>query len=1016
LALVAAPAFAQEAGSLGGTVKDPAGRPMANVQVSVQSPALFQPRTVTTNAAGQWRAPMLPPGSYRVSVSKAEFSSASRAGIRVGLADTVKVDLVLAPVAQAIVEVVDSSSIVDKADAKAGANFSAEAMTVMAVSDRSIMGAVALSPGMSTAGSSTPSVRGSSVLYTNFRVDGTDVKSDYQGNLDTWVIEDNVEDVQVALSGLNVRFGRQGGGSVNVVTKAGGNDFHGSIRAKLYRSDWYSRTQNPVIQPDAGNDTLQRTYDVTVNGPLIKDRLWFSFGTILTPQTSDSRGFAAYTAGASSPVMTGNASMDAALKAGPGNGYAWTPFSSGQTYHYQDKNSYYEGKLTGAVTADHTLEISMQTKNQTYSAYDPYADGNYVIRPEALGEMSWKQLRTSVGYRGVLATDLFLEARVGQMKSQFKSPGGDPAYGGGQLGLYVYAGDGATAGRRRGYGMPFGTGVPDYPEDRDNRTGNINLKFLPEWCGSQEFDVGVDYYDYYRSTATMNGTRNLFFRLGGAYAKGNAFMFPAVNWVDYWVNGQNDNEGLRGPAPSVRQYFGKDGTYKTIQTGVYLNDKWSVNKNWVFSGGFRMDRNQVVDTTGSALVTHNDPTYAFMARWDPTGDSTHLWTLSVANYSNGFLSGFAEQLITSATSKYADRVWTGSPDGAVRFVNFADVTNLSNYGKVINYSDSSKNITYDKNLKPSRVQELSLKYQRSLGEGSHFSATLVERRTLDMYATSQDYAASNVVTIKDPSGAGLPDAQAVQNRIANNPDLKRAYHGLELEWVKKLGASWEMGGSYTYGRAVGNWNDGDSSSGFRDNAPQGLTYERALLERMGRTQSDFAPYGPLLVNQAQKARVYFNALQRPAKDAKLTWSFIVNYDSGTNWSASNQAPFDPAKIPDLTTAFPALVTNSPYWYTQYYGGRGQYEYNDTYSIDMKVSWDVAIPLWKTHFIGDLFVNNLCNARMTSGYNSTFWGADAATQLRVDRPNVFGRQEVHTGANSWEYLGGRYVQGSLGLRF
>jgi hypothetical protein len=264
-----------------------------------------------------------------------------------------------------------------------------------------------------------------------------------------------------------------------------------------------------------------------------------------------------------------------------------------------------------------------------------------------------------------------------------------------------------------------------------------------------------------------------------------------------------------------------------------------------------------------------------------------------------------------------------------------------------------------------------------------------------------------MVTLHDPTGSGLPDKQAQKTHVFNSDQLTRKYNGLELEWLGKISSTWTWGGNYTYSRLVGNNNGGDSGTGqsFRDNAPEGYYQNRVQLTQvLGRTDADFAPTGPLLQDQTHRARVYLTAAL-PLGKGEISYSAMLRYDSGNNWSAAESAPLG------LTTS---LGAPRPTSYTQYYGGRGQYSYNDTYQVDFKIAFKVPLALWRVQLIGDLQINNVFNTQMVASYDTTFPGYFGQKVLYVNDATVFGTTQPGSGLNY--FVNARSLAFSLGLQF
>lgn len=1037
--------FAQStSGSLAGQVKDASGAPIAGATVTLDSTALFNPRVVVTNARGEWRAPLLPPGNYKVTAVKEGFLTAGAKDIRLGVGAAVSQDLTMKAVAAAAatVEVIATAATVDKSDTKASTNFSSDDLQVIPGVDRSFTGAADLAPGLTTGRGGSFSVRGGATQNTNYSVNGVSVKDDYQGDLTgTFVIEDNIEDVQVILSPMNARNGRATGGSVNVVTKSGGNDFKGSVRATLSRNSW--NANNPSYSYAAGetDDNLNRQYQVALTGPIWKDRIWFSFGTILQPTSASpfKLGSGTYPSTAVQSVRTGVAGIDAITASDPVTGiganlpagYAWTKFQMGAPYTRTSTFDYYEGKITGALNADHTLEVAFTKSKSTLNNRNPFGDGgNTVLRLAALGKQTEDKNILGLGYKGVLSSNLFIEAHYNKLTSEAVFPVGDPAYGTGE-GMLVYGGSAGVSRTRQGFGYPFGFGITPTPDARNNRSGNVNVKWFKDLAGNHEIDMGYDYYESVRGTSRAAGLKNQFFRIGGAFynASTNSYLFQAINNLTLTqaatlANGsvsvnRLDPAFLRGAAPSVIQQTGADGITRNRTDSIYFNDQWTINQHFNFMLGLRYDKLGVKDTDGAQLGKASDISPRLQLRYDLNGDSKHLFTVTGARYGGDFTTGFTDAFIKKADAKGVNRGWsanTANPGqtGAlftdqVRFVDYATLTNVANYGNVLGFFDNSLTYQVDGNLKAPYLDEYTLGYKRSYDNGSRIGLTYVHRAWKRDWAFSQDYAASEMVTLVDPTGSGLANQQAQRIHVFNSDGLTREYNGLEMEWLGKINSVWTWGGNYTYSRLVGNNNGGDSNSGqsFRDNTPTGYYQNRIQLLKIGRTDADFAATGPLLQDQTHRARLYMTAVL-PLGKGQISYSALVRYDSGNNWSAAEAAPLG------FTANLPSPAPGAPSNYTQYYGGRGQYSYNDTYQVDFKLSFQVPLAVWRVKLIGDMQINNVFNTQMVATYNTELPGYFGQTNLYVNDASKFGTTEPGSGKNY--FVNARSLAFSLGLQF
>lgn len=1049
---------AQSTGTLTGMVTDSKGTPIAGARVTISSPAMFAPRVLVTPQNGVWRAPLLPVGYYKVAVSKDGFVGSEAQNIRIGLGANARQDLVIKPVsqAQAVVEVVAAGAEADKADTKASANFSAEQLATLPGASRGVAGAADLAPGLTTGVGGSYSVRGGATQNTMYSVNGTSVKDDYQGDLTgTFYIEDNIEDVQVILSPLNARTGRNLGGSMNVVTKTGGNEFHGSIRADFDRTAWRSRSHSaiPSSSENRVNDDLRKSYQVTINGPIIKDRLWFALGTILTPASSTS-----FTLGnnydpelATAPISTGIAAVDNFIRTGPAGYQNAVPFDGNAPYTRKQDSKYYEGKLTGAITPDHTLEVSYSKAEDTLDNRNPYGDGSSLGTLAALGTQTEDKQTYGFAYRGVLTASTFIEARYNKLDSATAFPAGAPGYQ--QGGLYIRSGldpayDGipSLVGYQTGGSYPFGIGITPSPDRRNNRSGGVNIKSYQDLAGSHDIDFGYEFYKAVRGTSRQQGTDNWFINQNWAFvnAAGN-YLFPVVNWEGPGVNGQSGS-GNSGPATVMFKYLGQDGTTENRTDSFYINDQWTINSHWNLMLGLRYDRMKVKDTDGAEIANASDFSPRFQLRYDLNGDSKHLFTLTAARFNGDFTTGFTDAFIKKADAVYYRAGWSANPNdlsdytsgslaGYVNFVDYNALRDPANYGRVFGYTDNSQTYVLDKDLEAPYMDEITLGYRRNFAEGSSVELTYVNRSWKKDWAFRTDYQADQIKTLLSPVDYGMKPQRIQTIRVFNSNDLKREYNGLELKWTTKLSSVWTMGGNWTYSRLTGNNNGGDSNTGqsFRDNTPAGYYSNRNYLTQvMGLSDAQFAPTGPLFQDQTHRGRLHLTAML-PLGKGTMSFAWMLRYDSGSAWGVAgtraftNAAGVALASIPRLpaevvTVGGSSYTVNSPQAptaYTYWYSGRGAYRTNDQYSVDFKLSFNVPLGISRLMMIGDVQVYNLFNQIQVTDLCNDF-AANSGSALTyknypvIEKAANFGTTRPGSGINYWN--SGRSVAASLGIRF
>jgi len=1049
---------AQEAGSLTGAVLDPSGAPIPDVRVAISSPSMLNVRTVTTNARGEYRAPLLPVGNYTISISKQGWLGQRAENVRVGLGSAVTHNFRMRPVSDmtATVEIAASNSEIDKTETGAKINFSASQLESLPVSNRRFQGAADFSPGLVSGSGGSFSMRGGATQNTQYRINGTDVKDDIQGTqVNLQVVPDNIEDVQVVLSELNARYGRSLGGSINVVTKSGSNTFSGSIRADVSRDTWTAQPRYVKFRtwyyddPEQYSDALNRTYQITLNGPIIKDHLWFAVSTSLTPDTSSilSLPQTAYgSTNANSVVQalkgaTAGSTTDptdpvnSRLIAGPA-GYRWSRLEQAKTYLQTGSLDFYQAKLTGMIFQDHTLEFGYTREERMTDPRDP---GLSIYRIAALGKQGSVGQQYSFGYRGILSSNLFLEARYNKMKNEIVWPQGDTSLMPGNESLIMWAGIEGRVGAEGSAIRGFGIGTSTVPTLRGNQSGGVNLKWIADLGPTNhELDFGVDYFSGVLNEVAQTGNGNFQVNVGGVYEATDGsgkYMFPAVNFIGMAQYGQSAS-GNSGPAPILWQWYGKDGDMESPYTSFYINDKFSINNHWNGMVGVRFENSKVNDTDGTQLANSTFISPRFQIKYDLHGDNAHVLGLTLARYGSDFQTGFATQFSSKANSKLVKWGWTANqydpyddrdPNYGVRFVDIKELTDPKNFTKPFYFENTSLAYEVDKDLSTEYMDEVTLSYRRQMRQGS-VSLTYVNRNWKNAWAYITEYTDNYVREVPDPSpGGNLLHNYTTTIKVTNSDDLERKYEALEAEFTARLNAFWTIGGNWTISRLTGNHQGGDQSgSTFRDNTTTAYYLNWSLLKDRGVSRDDVSPYGPLFNDEPQRGRLYA-LLALPLGKGQVSFSWSLRYDSTRPGSLTYYGPLltsanDNIPRPD---GLSGSVPGRPPIYTRYYNQqRDMFRSNDDYRVDFKLSF--AIPLGlpsygkRVQVIGDVTVNNLFNTNLIpslyvgtseSSYANT--GSTGKATFHPSNLSLWGTNDYRLG--NW-FRSNRDMNFSFGLRF
>ena len=281
-------------GALAGTVTDPSGAIIPNVTVTVTSAETGQVRTTNTRGDGSYSIGLLPPGSYRVRFEASGFKAVEVPAVTVTVTETGTLNQSLTVgtqtqevTVQANVETVQTSS------SAVGTVIGGKTVTDIPLATRNYMDLLALSAGTSSAvvnattiGKGTPVVAtgGASTGSNNFQMDGASIvnfnsvndgqESGTHGGIGI-PNPDAVQEFKIQTSQYDAAYGQQVGANVNVVTKSGTNDWHGTafefLRQSIFNaSDWFSDFKGlpkPVLN--------QNQFGGTVGGPVKKDKLFF---------------------------------------------------------------------------------------------------------------------------------------------------------------------------------------------------------------------------------------------------------------------------------------------------------------------------------------------------------------------------------------------------------------------------------------------------------------------------------------------------------------------------------------------------------------------------------------------------------------------------------------------------------------------------------------------------------------------------------------------------------------------
>ncbi len=282
--LVAATAFGQAtSATLTGTITT-GGSPLPGATISVSSPALLGTRAAVTGNNGDYNIPALPPGDYTIKIQLEGMSPLTKK-TRLALAETTRVDadMKVSAITEAITVTAASPAVMESP--QISSNYTKTMMEKLPV-PRTILSAVNLAPGAvanANAFNGQVAISGAPSYDNVYLLNGTVLNENLRGQPDSLFIEDAIQETTVMTGGISAEYGRFTGGVISTITKSGGNDFSGSFRDNFSNAKWTAKTPLPT---EANHiDKLNKVYEETLGGYLLKDRLWF-FGAARQAKTS----------------------------------------------------------------------------------------------------------------------------------------------------------------------------------------------------------------------------------------------------------------------------------------------------------------------------------------------------------------------------------------------------------------------------------------------------------------------------------------------------------------------------------------------------------------------------------------------------------------------------------------------------------------------------------------------------------------------------------------------------------
>jgi hypothetical protein len=285
-----ATASAQVTGTIQGKVYDATGAVVPGSSVTAVSTATQLTRTTTSNASGDYNFSLLPVGEYTVTADKSGFhKGVKKVELTLGAVVNIDFNLAVGEVKQEVV-VQDVGAVAEPTRTMVSSVIEETKIQNLPVNGRQFIDFALLAPGVTvgdtTSGSTDViiepvtklSFAGQNIHYNFVAIDGADNMSTASGIQKTTPSQEAVREFQVVNTDYTTQFGRAVGGIVNVVTRSGTNNLHGSLY-EYFRNDKLD-AKNPLVSRDPATGRLldklrQNQFGFTLGGPIVKNKTFF---------------------------------------------------------------------------------------------------------------------------------------------------------------------------------------------------------------------------------------------------------------------------------------------------------------------------------------------------------------------------------------------------------------------------------------------------------------------------------------------------------------------------------------------------------------------------------------------------------------------------------------------------------------------------------------------------------------------------------------------------------------------
>ncbi len=287
-------AFAQQSltATLEGVITDPNGAVIPSAKVAARNSQTGQVRTSQVDESGLYRLPLLQPGVYELTVSAANFTEAKRSGITLTVGQKLNLDIALTiGGSNETINISAEAPIIETTRTNISSTVSDQQVATLPIRGRNFLDLVSLTPNVvADSRQGDLSFGGQRGTFNSLQIDGVDNNNSFfgqalgrtgSGRAPYQFSNDAVQEFQVNTNSFSAEFGRAAGGSINVITKSGTNDWHGTA-FEFFRDQSLNAKRPNFFAARNGLVPVREAYHFNqfgglIGGPIKKDKAFIFF-------------------------------------------------------------------------------------------------------------------------------------------------------------------------------------------------------------------------------------------------------------------------------------------------------------------------------------------------------------------------------------------------------------------------------------------------------------------------------------------------------------------------------------------------------------------------------------------------------------------------------------------------------------------------------------------------------------------------------------------------------------------